>query len=586
MFSFAKSADAHHIIEALSKSQAIVQFDLAGNVLGANDNFCKALGYRPEEITGRHHRLFCAPEYVSTDEYRDFWLRLGRGEFESDTFRRIAKGGREIWIQATYNPVFRNGKPCKIVKFATDITAAKMRATEDAGKLDAISRSQAVIEFTPTGEVLAANENFCNALGYELTEIVGRHHSMFCEPGYAGTAEYADFWKRLAQGEFIANEFVRYGKRGKEVWIQAAYNPLRDPNGRVYKVVKYATDVTERMGAINALGAGLRALAEGDLTLSLDAPFVPSMELVRKDFNEALARLRRAMQTVGENASGIAGGAREIRSAADDLSKRTEQQAASVEETAAALDQITTTVTDTSRRAEDAGNLVAKTKEGAERSGLVVKSAINAMGQIEQSSREISNIINVIDSIAFQTNLLALNAGVEAARAGEAGKGFAVVAQEVRELAQRSANAAKEIKTLITTSGEHVKSGASLVGQTGTELEAIIAQVNDIDVNVSAIVEAAREQATGLREINQAVNAMDQTTQQNAAMVEESTAASHRMSLEADALHTLLRQFRIGPATAEAYQPAAPLHATGKAARSGTRSNLALVPAGNQWADF
>lgn len=586
MFSFAKSADALHIIEALSKSQAIVQFDLAGNVLAANENFCKALGYGMQEIAGRHHRMFCAPDYVSTQDYRDFWSRLGRGEFASGTFGRIAKGGREIWIQATYNPIFRNGRPYKVVKFATDITAAKMKATEDAGKLDAISRSQAVIEFTPTGEVITANESFCRALGYNLSEIMGRHHSMFCEPGYVRTAEYAHFWKRLAQGEFIANEFVRYGKGGREVWIQAAYNPIRDPNGRVYRVVKYATDVTERMGAINALGAGLRALAEGDLTLSLDSPFVPSMETVRADFNEAIARLRRTMQTVGENASAIAGGAREIRSAADDLSKRTEQQAASVEETASALDQITTTVADTSRRAEDAGNLVAKARDGAERSGLVVKSAISAMGQIEQSSREIGNIINVIDSIAFQTNLLALNAGVEAARAGDAGKGFAVVAQEVRELAQRSANAAKEIKALITTSSEQVKIGASLVGETGAELEAIIAQVKDADLNVSAIVEAAREQATGLREINQAVNAMDQTTQQNAAMVEESTAASHNMSLEADALHSLLGQFRIGPATAEAPQPAEPLHAIGKGTRSGARSSLALVPVGDQWEDF
>ncbi|RVL73887.1 PAS domain S-box protein, partial [Sinorhizobium meliloti] len=322
MFSFTRSRDARQIIDALSKSQAIIQFDLAGNVLDANENFCKALGYSLQEIVGQHHRIFCAPEFVATEEYREFWARLGRGELDSNSYRRLAKGGREIWIQASYNPVFRNGKPCKVVKFATDITAAKMKATEDAGKLDAISRSQAMIEFSPAGEVMTANENFCNTLGYQLSEIQGRHHSMFCEPGYTGTAEYADFWRRLAQGEFIANEFVRYGKGGKEVWIQAAYNPIRDPNGRVYKVVKFATDVTERMAAINSLGAGLRALAEGDLAQSIDTPFVPSMEMVRKDFNEALVRLCRAMQTVGENASAIAGGAREIRSAADDLSKR------------------------------------------------------------------------------------------------------------------------------------------------------------------------------------------------------------------------------------------------------------------------
>ncbi|MDX0973579.1 PAS domain S-box protein [Sinorhizobium medicae] len=589
MFSFTRSLDARQIIEALSKSQAIIQFDLTGKVIHANENFCRTLGYSLQEITGQHHSIFCAPDFVASEEYRHFWARLGRGEFDSNAYRRLAKGGREVWIQASYNPVFRNGKPYKVVKFAADITAAKMKATENAGKLDAISRSQAMIEFTPTGEVLSANENFCDTLGYHLSEIQGRHHSMFCEPTYTATTEYADFWKRLAQGEFIANEFVRYGKGGKEVWIQAAYNPIRDPNGRVCKVVKFATDVTERMAAINSLGAGLRALAEGDLAQSLDTPFVPSMERVRKDFNEALVRLCRAMQTVGENASAIAAGSREIRSAADDLSKRTEQQAASVEETAAALDEITTTVTGSSRRAEEAGNLVAKTKDGAERSGLAVKNAISAMDQIEQSSREISNIIGVIDDIAFQTNLLALNAGVEAARAGEAGKGFAVVAQEVRELAQRSASAAKDIKALITASGEHVRNGVSLVGQTGTALETILAQMQEINHNVSAIVKAAREQSTGLKEINQAVNAMDQTTQQNAAMVEESTAASHRMSQEADALHAMLRQFRIGgeaPSASDnrAPHPATQLHPTAKALRGGTRSNLALVPA--DWENF
>ncbi|AWI59066.1 methyl-accepting chemotaxis protein [Sinorhizobium fredii] len=586
MFSFAKRSDSNHIIAALSKSQAIIQFDLTGNILTANENFCKALGYGLYEIVGQHHRIFCPADYAATPEYREFWARLGRGEFDSNAYKRVTKGGREIWIQATYNPVFRNGRPYKVVKFATDITAAKLKATEDAGKLDAISRSQAVIEFTPAGEIITANENFCSALGYRLSEIETRHHSMFCEPNYARTADYSDFWRRLAQGEFIAGEFVRYGKGGKEIWIQAAYNPIRDPNGKVYKVVKFATDVSERMAAINTLGAGLRSLAEGDLTRTLDTPFVPSMEAVRNDFNEAIARLCRAMQTVGENAGAIAGGAREIRSAADDLSKRTEQQAASVEETAAALDEITTTVADSSRRAEEAGHLVAKTKDGAEHSKLVVRNAIGAMDQIEQSSREISNIIGVIDDIAFQTNLLALNAGVEAARAGEAGKGFAVVATEVRELAQRSASAAKDIKALITASGEHVRNGVSLVGQTGAALEQILVQVQDINLNVSAIVEAAREQATGLREINQSVNAMDQATQQNAAMVEESTAASHAMSREAEALYGLLRQFRIGqefnggPTELRADAPASPArphHA--KATRGAQKRNLAVVPA-------
>jgi methyl-accepting chemotaxis protein len=589
MLSFAKSIGAGHIFDALSRSQAVIQFDLTGTVLTANENFCRALGYELKDIVGKHHRMFCEAPYVASEEYRQFWARLGRGEYDSNSYKRLRKDGGEVWIQATYNPVMRGGKPYKVVKFATDITEAKKRAAEDASKLDAISRSQAVIEFTPTGEILHANENFCAALGYDLSEIRGKHHRMFCDPTYVGTTAYADFWKSLAEGHFISNEFVRYGKGGREIWIQAAYNPIRDLSGRVYKVVKFATDVTERMSAINALGAALKALAAGDLTQNLATAFVPSMEVVRKDFNAAVAGLHEAMRTVETNATAIASGAQEIRAAADDLAKRTEQQAASVEETAAALDEITTTVADSSRRADEAGTLVGKTRAGAEKSGTVVKKAIDAMGQIEQSSREISNIIGVIDDIAFQTNLLALNAGVEAARAGEAGKGFAVVAQEVRELAQRSASAAKDIKALITTSCVQVKSGVALVDETGRALEEILVQVQEVHSNVAAIVEASREQSTGLREINQSVNSMDQATQKNAAMVEESTAASHAMAREADALHALIRRFRLGGGAAQSIQrapppaPVAQLHAVGRNMRA-TRGSTA--PAAEEWEEF
>ena len=542
---FSLSSDASRILSAMSKSQAIIEFDLDGKVLTANENFCRALGYELKEIVGNHHRMFCDPAYIATPAYHDFWARLGSGEYDAGTYKRLAKGNREVWIQASYNPVFRNGKPVKVVKFAVDVTDAKKKAIDDAGKLAALSRSQAVIEFLPTGEILTANENFCSAMGYAPSEIVGKHHSIFCDPAHARTEEYKRFWQRLAQGEFIANEFVRYGKGGKEIWIQAAYNPIVDADGKVYKVVKFATDVTSRMSAISELAGALRSLSEGDLTKTLERSFVPSMEQLRHDFNATIDKLSQTLTTVGHNASAIAAGSRELGDSAEAFSRRTEQQAASVEETAAALEEITTTVADSSQRAEEAGRLVAETKRGAEESGTVVRNAVAAMDQIEKSSREITNIIGVIDDIAFQTNLLALNAGVEAARAGEAGKGFAVVAQEVRELAQRSASAAKEIKALITTSSEHVRNGVGLVGQTGKALEQIVTQVGDINTNVAAIVKASKEQTIGLREINSAINSLDQTTQQNAAMVEESTAASLRLANEADALHTLLAQFRL-----------------------------------------
>ncbi|EMS95681.1 methyl-accepting chemotaxis protein [Agrobacterium tumefaciens str. Cherry 2E-2-2] len=522
----------------------MIEFDLSGRILTANDNFCRALGYELSEIIGKHHSMFVEPAFVKSADYKAFWAKLAAGNFDQQQYKRIGKGGKEVWIEASYNPVMRRGKPVKVVKIATDITAQKLKVAEDAGKIEALSRAQAIIEFTPTGDVLTANENFLSALGYSLSEIQGKHHSMFCEPSYTASPDYRNFWKMLAGGDLMADEFMRLGKGGRKVFIQASYNPIFDMNGRVFKVVKFATDVTTRVENVEQLAGCLNSLADGDLAQQIEKPFIPSLERLRTDFNAASDKLKRAMATVADNARAISAGSSEIRTAADELAKRTEQQAASVEETAAALEEITTTVKDSSRRAEEAGQLVARTREHAEHSGEVVRDAIGAMDQIETSSREISNIIGVIDEIAFQTNLLALNAGVEAARAGEAGKGFAVVAQEVRELAQRSAKAAKEIKTLITSSGSQVQSGVSLVTKAGSALHEIATQVHDINTNVVAIVEAAREQSNALGEINKAVNSVDQGTQQNAAMVEEQTAASHSLAREAAALFELLEHFR------------------------------------------
>jgi len=308
--------------------------------------------------------------------------------------------------------------------------------------------------------------------------------------------------------------------------------------------------------AVDALAEGLQQLAEGNVAYRIATPFAQGLDTLRADFNASLDKLQSTLRAVGDNARTIDSGANEIRSASDDMARRTEQQAASVEETAAALEEITATVKSSSERAEQAGSLVARTKQGAERSGVIVHDAITAMQEIAQSSNDISNIIGVIDDIAFQTGLLALNAGVEAARAGDAGKGFAVVAHEVRELAQRSATAAKEIKALITTSGERVRAGVDLVEQTGSALEAIVSQVQEIDHHVSSIVTAAREQATGIQEISSAVTTIDHGTQQNAALVEQSTAASHGLAREASALMQLIGQFNLGDGSAAGGRPA------------------------------
>ncbi|MBW8445806.1 MAG: HAMP domain-containing protein [Arenimonas sp.] len=327
---------------------------------------------------------------------------------------------------------------------------------------------------------------------------------------------------------------------------EAETHRIQEETERVERSKSHMAREEEVRFVVTELGNGLARLSDGDMTVRLEKPFNGTLDSIRGNFNESVEKLQGAMLSFRENASTIQNGSNEIRSAADDLARRTEQQAASVEQTAAALAEITRSVHESTQRAEDAGLQVSRTKEGAERSGEVVRSAVDAMSAIEQSSQSISNIIGVIDEIAFQTNLLALNAGVEAARAGEAGKGFAVVAQEVRELAQRSANAAKEIKALITASGEQVKHGVSLVGQTGDALQAIVSEVQQINTNVQAIVLAARDQSTGLSEINSAVNIMDQGTQKNAAMVEETNAASHTLVSEVSSLSARLAQFNLG----------------------------------------
>lgn len=559
MFQWLKSGGgAAAQMAALGRSVALIEFTPDGRILWANENFCRVLGYSLAEMQGKHHRIFVDPAYGESQEYRGFWDKLGRGEHDSAAYKRIAKGGREVWIQASYNPVkSRSGKVLKVLKQARDITTETLKAAETNGVVTAISRAQAVIEFTPDGEILTANENFLTAMGYRLEELKGQKHRLFVEPAYAQSQAYMDFWKALKAGDVVADEFKRIGKNGREVYLLASYNPIFDLNQRVSKIVKIATNMTDHKAALVELGTGLRQLAENRINYRITKPFIAQYESLKGDFNHSVAKLESTIRSIAENATGVSSGAGEITQASDDLSRRTEQQAATLEQTAAALDEITASVRKTAEGVTEARSLVAETKAEAERSGLVLSETVNAMGGIETSSRQISNIIGVIDEIAFQTNLLALNAGVEAARAGDAGRGFAVVATEVRALAQRSADAAKEIKSLISNSGSQVQAGVKLVAQTGQALTKIVEQVGKLNRLMVDIAASASEQATGLGEVNSAVNQMDHVTQQNAAMVEQSTAASHSLAGEAAELGRLVGQFELGAAeTGQIVRPA------------------------------
>lgn len=557
-------------VAAISRSQATIEFKLDGTVIAANENFLAAMGYTEKEIVGKHHRLFVDAKYAQSAEYRKFWEALNRGDYVSDKFRRVSKSGKDIWIQATYNPVLdESGKPVKVIKFATDVTATELNTKELEAKVAAISRSQGMIEFNLDGTVIGANANFLAVVGYSEKEIVGKHHRLFVDAAYAQSADYRKFWEALNRGEFISDKFRRISKSGKDVWIQASYNPLLDANGKPFKIVKFATDITaienerrlveeeraakagEQARVVATIGSGLEQLSDGNLTFRLGDALPGQYEQLRVNFNGAMDKLQDTLQGVVANAAAVRGGAAELAGASDDLSRRTEQQAAALEQTAAALSVITTTVANTSAGARGASETVGRARSEAEQSQKIVGDAVSAMRQIEGSSNEVSQIIGVIDEIAFQTNLLALNAGVEAARAGDSGRGFAVVASEVRALAQRSAAAAKEIKALISASSRQVEVGARLVDATGTALGRIVAQVNEINTLVKSIAAGAQEQAGSLGEVNSAIVQMDQTTQQNAAMVEQSTAAAHALSGEAESLAKLVGEFDLGQQTHE-----------------------------------
>jgi methyl-accepting chemotaxis protein len=435
-----KASNQNAVIEALDRSQAVIEFKPDGTVVRANDNFLKTLGYTLPEIVGKHHSMFVDPAVVKTPEYTQFWASLARGEFQQAEYKRIGKGGKEVWIQATYNPILSGGHVTRVIKFATDVTAQKLKAAETQGLVDAIGRAQAVIAFELDGTILDANDNFLTALGYSLDEIRGKHHSIFVEPAFRSSPEYTRFWADLRAGKFQQAEYKRIGKGGKEVWIQATYNPIFDMNGKPFKVVKFATDVTAMVKDRQR----------------------------RADTQTAIAQ---ELEAVGQEIE-------ETNRQATNAASSSTEASANVQAVASGSEELAASVAEISRQVSHALKISEAAVSQAAQTGAIMRNLSEAAGKIGQ-------VVELISNIAGQTNLLALNATIEAARAGEAGRGFAVVASEVKQLASQTAQATGEIGAQINL----------VQGSTQAAVDAInsvsetISEVNTISTSIASAVE-------------------------------------------------------------------------------------------------
>lgn len=499
------------LFNAIDTAYAYIEFDLEGRVTTANKNFLQALGgYTLDEIKGKHHRMFVEPNYANSNAYTQFWNELKADKIQNSAFRRITKDNREIWIQAIYAPVKDEmGRIFKFVKIATDITVDKNSSIESAAKIEAISKAQAVIEFNLDGTVISANPNFLKTLGFDMAEIKGKHHRMFCEDEFSGSVQYRNLWEKLNRGEFDAGEYKRVGKGGKVVWINASYNPIMDANGKPYKVVKYATDITIVKNMIHSIEETAKVLAGASTELTATATEMSAT--ANRTNKESLI----ASSAAEEVAAGI-----------QTVATNTEEMVASIKEIA--------------RSTSESSEMAKMTMQKAQETNKTIT-------QLGISSEEIGDVIKVINSIAQQTNLLALNATIEAARAGEAGRGFAVVANEVKELAKQTAKATHEITNKIGAIQKDTQGAVDAIGGISAAVEklnsisgVIAAAVEEQTSTSSEVSRVVVESKQGVESIASTIKNVSQASTESTAASEQTLAAARDLAKLAEKLTSLV----------------------------------------------